>query len=106
MNTVITSTRQDTPHKSTTHEELFFHVENDGTVFFRKENDGKWYGSIAMRSKRDQFCRKVGRCVARRKYFQGKRFEYTRSDKPAYYTAAAMITLQVMARIAREERNK
>lgn len=60
------------PHKSTTHEEMFFHIDNKGTVFFRKEGE-QWYYSLAIKSSKDQFCRKSGRCVARRKYFQGKR---------------------------------
>jgi hypothetical protein len=57
------------PFKSTTHEERYYHIGNDGTVFFRRESDGKWYASIALCDARDQFVRRVGRCVARRKYF-------------------------------------
>lgn len=67
-------------HKSTTHEERFFHIRDEhfgavGTVFARKEDDGKWYGSVAIRDWRDAFNRRTGRVVARRKYFNGKRKE-------------------------------
>lgn len=93
MNTVSTSTRQGTPHKSTTHEELFFHVENRGTVFFRKEGD-KWYRSCALRDVRDQFCRKTGRNVARRKYFQGKRKERVSNERPSYDDAKRVIVAE------------
>lgn len=63
-----------TPHKSTSHEELFFHIENKGTVFFRKEDspiDGAyWAGVAALCNPKDQFNRAIGRNVARRRYFQ------------------------------------
>lgn len=72
------------PHKSTTTPEFFFHIDNEATVFVRKEQD-KWFGSIAIRSDRDQFSRKAGRCVARRKYFQGKRSPViVAAERPSY----------------------
>lgn len=75
------------PHKSTTHEEMFFHIDNKATVFFRKEGD-QWRASVALRSERDQFCRKTGRCVARRKYFNGKSVLFeTNASKPDYTSA-------------------
>lgn len=71
------------PHKSTTHEERYYHIRNhanllEGTVFLRKEvdeshPDGKWYGSVAIRDERDSPNKRIGRQVARRKYFNGKR---------------------------------
>lgn len=64
--------------KSTTHEERYFHIRDkdgclEGTVFMRQEDNGKWYGSVAIRDKRDQPVHRIGRQVARRKYFNGKR---------------------------------
>lgn len=56
------------PHKSTTHEEQFFHVGQEGTVFFRKEN-GFWSASASFRNPKDNFCRRTGRNIARRKWF-------------------------------------
>lgn len=67
------------PHKSTTHEERFYHIRSPfnghiiGTVFFRKESDGKLGASVAIRSSLDPVNKRIGRQVARRKYFQGKR---------------------------------
>jgi hypothetical protein len=67
-----------TIRKSITHEEHFIHIRgldtpsgkfSDATVFARKEEDGKWFASIAMCSKVDQFSRKKGRQIARRHYF-------------------------------------
>lgn len=66
--------------KSTTHEEQYYHVRipdydlvkgkwiSGGTVFFRKEKTG-WVASVARCSVYDQFNRKKGRNVARRRYF-------------------------------------
>ena len=85
--------KHDVPHKSTTHEELFFHIENKGTVFFRKEDspiDGAyWAGVAALCNPKDQFNRAIGRNVARRRYFQQyceDAFEHFRS-KPTYQDA-------------------
>jgi hypothetical protein len=68
------------PHKSTTHEERYFHVRdyngfgNDATVFMR-QTDAKWEASVAFCHPKDNFSRKVGRNVARRKFFAGKRYD-------------------------------
>lgn len=72
------------PHKSTTHDERFYHVkvvqigydvsgDKRATVFFRKESDGTINASVALCHEKDQFSRRLGRAVSRRKYFQGKR---------------------------------
>lgn len=78
------------PHKSTTHEEKYFHIRDrddggsDGTVFFRKEGE-QWYGSAALCHEKDNFCRRTGRSIARRKYFQGKKFEVEVPDTDTAY---------------------
>lgn len=69
------------PHKSTTHEERFYHLRDAegrpySTVFVRKE-DGVWYGNVAICNPRDQFSRRRGRTLSRRRYFlEGSRFEH------------------------------
>lgn len=91
-------------HKSTTHQELFFHILETRaeyvacTIFFRQEKSfetktGKiWYSSIALCHETDQFCRKTGRNIARRRYFKkGLRlgidiFKYYK-NKPTYEDA-------------------
>lgn len=68
-----------TPHKSTTHDERFYHVTVDGvedgtkrgTVFFRKEPRGI-FASVAVCHAKDQFSRRIGRNISRRKYFLGQ----------------------------------
>ena len=45
----------------------------NATVFMRQENDGMWYGSAAFCHANDNFDRRVGRSVSRRKYFMGQR---------------------------------
>lgn len=66
------------PYKSTTHEELYHHHRafnrpySHITLFLRKEAGG-WEFSWALCSAKDQFSRRVGRSVARRRYFQGQR---------------------------------
>lgn len=68
------------PHKSTTHNERFYHItvpqhfgkDKRATVFFREESDGTIKASLALCHEKDQFNRRLGRTVARRKYFQGK----------------------------------
>lgn len=84
------------PHKSTTTLEQYFHyrVERDkeaeeagseaeytprqrfivaATAFARIDKDNNWYVAIAECDHRDQFDRRVGRNIARRKWFNGKR---------------------------------
>lgn len=85
------------PHKSTTHEELFFHINNRGTVFFRKE-EGEWRASYALRDPRDQFCRKTGRTIARRKFFQGKVVGSAGSARPSYEQAEDVISFAEIRR--------
>lgn len=83
------------PHRSTTVEERFYHqrfntprVSGDGkreishvTAFARPDKEGNWAVSYAECDHRDQFSRRQGRSIARRKYFQGKKF---RLDSPTY----------------------
>lgn len=63
------------PHKSTTHKELYAHIRDPVnkwsgcTVFARLEDDG-WYCSAALCLTVDQFCKRTGRTIARRKYMQ------------------------------------
>lgn len=84
-------------HKSTTHLELYFQFPpiidpNSGeistgyTIFARQENDGLWYGAVATCSPVDQFCRRKGRQVAHRRYFQ-KEFFCFGADRPTYEAA-------------------
>lgn len=79
------------PHKSTTHDEEFIHVGQRGTVFFRKEDDGQWYCSGALCHNKDQFNRKTGRTVARRRYFNGM---YSKVEgEPSYEYAAKAVAV-------------
>ena len=68
--------KDDHPHKSTTHEEKFFHFQTPEspylkaiTVFARKESDGLWYSTPAFCVRGDEFNRKLGRTISRRRYF-------------------------------------
>lgn len=62
--------------KSDTHEEKYLHypvlspIASHGTLFARREADGYWYASTAYCSLADQFNRRLGRQIARRRYFQ------------------------------------
>lgn len=92
-----------TAHKSTTHEERYYHIKDDieiegkrfikgykaCTVFMRKEADG-WYVSIARCSEYDNFYKRRGRSIDHRKYFQGKRFKLEEDVLPNYDTASAL----------------
>lgn len=82
-------------HKSTTHEEMYFHVREPfdryqgGTVFFRKENDG-WWASLSRCSVNDPWSRPIGRTVARRRYFDKGSIKVTvdvKTGKPDYNLA-------------------
>lgn len=78
INALKAKLKKNTPHKSITAEERYYHIRNhanllEGTVFLRKEKDDKWYGSVAIRDNRDSPNKRIGRQVARRKYFNGKR---------------------------------
>lgn len=84
--------------QSTTHEETFHHVvipngafgagTKIGTVFMRKEQDG-WYAAASVKSKNDVFCRKIGRNISRRRYFQQPGFRALVKD--ASYESAFII---------------
>lgn len=78
-------------HKSTTHQERFYHFDlwtddnkdlakgchfsprffyTNVTVFARRHNQtGEWHMAVALCSRDDQFSRRIGRQVARRRYF-------------------------------------
>jgi hypothetical protein len=94
-------------YKSTTHDEMFFHVREPfgrykaGTVFFRKEEDGWWHASVARCSVADHFSRPMGRSIARRRYFGQLRTQHraggnsfcnitATQDKPDYERAKAI----------------
>jgi len=94
-------------YKSNTHEEMFFHFHeplydhaakvekkfNGATVFLRCEM-GVWKGAASLCSSNDPFSRKVGRQVARRRFFstskklveEGKFGDYFiyGTDRPTY----------------------
>ena len=81
------------PHKSTTHEEQFFHVEQQGTVFFRKEH-GIWTATVAYRNPKDNFCRRTGRNIARRKWFgKGPHVMGDHSEKVSYEDAVEVFNI-------------
>ena len=76
-------------YKSTTHKERYYHFIRDDTLpgihskikavtaFAREEPAGDkqhWYISMAFCLEGDQFERKTGRQIARRKYFNFRRF--------------------------------
>lgn len=67
------------PFRSTTHEEGYMHLRKEEpvtdeirakTIFLRKEADGLWYSTEATCVVWDQFCRRTGRQIARRRYFR------------------------------------
>lgn len=81
------------PHKSTTHQELFYHIKSSDlekrvstssplswsflrfqafTVFAREE-EGQWYAALAYCVTEDVFNRKRGRNTARKNFFQGNK---------------------------------
>lgn len=92
-----------TARKSTTHDERYYHIKDAieiedrryikgykaCTVFMRKEQDG-WYVSIARCSEYGNFCKRQGRSIAHRKYFQGKCFKLSDDAVPNYDTASAV----------------
>lgn len=95
-------------HKSTTHQEMFFHIFFDSddqavmsrkykgaTVFCRRETNiigEPWLAAVAFCAPQDQFNRAVGRSQARRRYFQVMQhsdfprawLEILGPDKPIY----------------------
>ncbi len=83
---------------STTCAERYYHFNDPilcGTVFFRQEEDtGPWQASVAIVSDSDTFCRRIGRTVARRKYFAGKRTPL--QDAPTYETAESILMMGIV----------
>lgn len=77
------------PNKSTTHEERYYHIDNEATVFFREEN-GTWYASVSLCHWRDNFSRAVGRKVARRKYFTKPEEKVVVDGVPSYEVASEL----------------
>lgn len=88
--------------RSDTHKELYFHILpqslvelmgaagaeaypfKGATVFYRQEADGIWYVTAALCAWEDQFERRVGRNVSRRRYFNSPvRFEHG-VNKPVF----------------------
>lgn len=87
------------PHKSTTHEELFFHLipakdpallNVTPVTFFWRKDDKYWRLSWAICAPGDVFSRKTGRTVARRRYFT-KGAVAGSFDKPTYAKCAKMV---------------
>lgn len=99
MNTNLTENSQiHRPHKSTVIPEMYFHIRDSsgilGTVFFRSEpKTNFWAGAVAFCAENDQPNRRVGRCVARRRYFQGtgvkarRVIDVSAADLPTYEDA-------------------
>lgn len=55
-----------------------------GTVFIRQESESDYRVAIARCSYGDQFCRKTGREIARRRYFLNRDGAYKFDHKPSY----------------------
>lgn len=88
--TVVGSYPPGTARHSTKADEYYFHIRayhteeklsgptqvlstrGGGTVFMRKEKDGEFYAGVALCHENDSFCKRIGRNVARRKYFSGR----------------------------------
>ena len=85
--TIVTEGHKQLSHRSTKADERYYHHKYQTkptvgqrdrqlsavTAFARQDKDGTWYVAYAECDSRDQFCRRVGRNVARRKWFAGKR---------------------------------
>ena len=78
--------------------------ESSGTVFMRKQGD-YWFASVALCDPRDQFCRRTGRLVARRKFFQKPKLvmqvTYQPGSTPDYADACAMIDAAANRRVTK-----
>ena len=90
--------------KSTTNEERYVHVRlpddvssSHATIFARKEDDGVWYVGASLCSRLDQFCRRTGRHVARRRYFQGRRAQFEGDWAEGHAEDNAMKALELLA---------
>lgn len=88
--TVVGSYPPGTARHSTKADEYYFHIRayhteeklsgptqvlstrGGGTVFMRKEKDGEFYAGVALCHENDSFCKRIGRNVARRKYFNNR----------------------------------
>lgn len=57
---------------------------NGATVFIRQESESDYRVAIARCSYGDQFCRKTGREIARRRYFLNRDGAYKFDHKPTY----------------------
>ena len=106
-------------HKSTETPERFYHFkpsnisgirdwleppDPSGTVFMRKQGD-YWFASVALCDPRDRFCRRTGRLVARRKFFQKPKLvmqvTYQPGSTPDYADACAMIDAAANRRVTK-----
>ena len=93
-----------TPHKSTTHEERFYHFTaglrgfNGGTVFARKEGDN-WFVSTSLCHYLDQFQRRRGRTQARRRYFQKPTSRQLYGQEPPSKDGAFNVILDCAAKV-------
>jgi hypothetical protein len=92
------------PHRSTKVKETYHHARNvsvlvfgdkpgdtrvvdNATAFIRPDKSGQLYASFAECDSRDQFNRKVGRTVARRKWFAGNRVAVAGDDFPTVFAS-------------------
>ena len=81
--------------RSDTTPERYVHIEfknhprfHHGTLFARQLPNGDWQYSVSLCVHGDQFNREVGRKVARRKYFNGKRFPFRMDNPKNFYNCA------------------
>ena len=88
-------------HTSTEVPERFYHIKLDcglrGTVFMREYNGLVWV-SCAITSPTDNFCRKTGRTIARRKWFAAARYP---SSAMSYETAKGCIEAEAARTVLR-----
>jgi len=102
--------------KSTTHEEKFIHIQDfteaaktagasdymhntrykGATVFARKEM-GVWHATVALCSKSDPFNRRIGRQVARRRYFEKPVESINIGSDPRYVVLCSLALMAASA---------
>jgi hypothetical protein len=86
------------PRQSTTHQETYVHIHGPYsyagkpvkaiTAFMRRASAGEdWMATFAFCSKEDQFSRRTGRLVARRRFFTHPRERITIPDTKNRYEA-------------------
>jgi hypothetical protein len=92
------------PHRSTKVKETYHHLRDvsvlvfgdkpgatrvvtSATAFIRPDKNGQLYASFAECDSRDQFNRKVGRNVARRKWFAGSKVAVNGDDYPTVFAS-------------------